>query len=165
MRHDLGNTIDLHASENHRSSSFWWEHLFRRGRTQFYGTASRSHFDRSTWARPREVESSWNVMAHDDAREGKWRGNWRIEWVASTLHTTSEHGVSSITTVDAHTSTASCRLNWRPFFLNGLARFAERRNLVSARVPSHFKRSLIEGYWVSWLQIVIKRLSFCVARY
>jgi hypothetical protein len=26
--------------------------------------------------------------------------------------------------------------------LNGLVRFAERRNLVSARVPSHFKRSL-----------------------
>jgi hypothetical protein len=27
--------------------------------------------------------------------------------------------------------------------LNGLVRSAERRNLVSARVPSHFKRSLI----------------------
>ena len=60
------------------------------------------------------VESSWNVMAHGDARDGKWRGNWRMEWVASTLHTTSEHGVSSITTADAHTSAASSRLNWRP---------------------------------------------------
>jgi len=60
------------------------------------------------------VESSWNVMAHGDAREGKWRGNWRMKWVVSTLHTTSEHGVSSITTVDAHTSAASSRLNWRP---------------------------------------------------
>jgi len=37
-----------------------------------------------------------------------------MEWVNSTLHTTSEHGVSSITTADAHTSTASSRLNWRP---------------------------------------------------
>ena len=37
-------------------------------------------------------------------REGKWRGNWRMEWVASTLHTSSEHGVSSIITADAHTS-------------------------------------------------------------
>ena len=35
-------------------------------------------------------------------------------WVASTLYTTSEHGVSSITTADAHTSAASIRLNWRP---------------------------------------------------
>ena len=43
-------------------------------------------------------------MAHEDAREGKWRENWRMQWVASTLHTTSEHGVSSITTADAHTS-------------------------------------------------------------
>ena len=67
---------------------------------------------------PRErvilLDSRWNVMAHGDAREGKWRGNWRMECVASTLHTTSEHGVSSITTADAHTSAASSRLNWRP---------------------------------------------------
>ena len=60
------------------------------------------------------VESNWNVMAHGDAREGKWKGNWRMELVASTLHTTSEHGVSSITTADAHNSAASSRLNWRP---------------------------------------------------
>ena len=53
-------------------------------------------------------------MAHGDAMEGKWRGNWRTKWVASTLHTTSEHGVSSITTADAHTSAVSSRLNWRP---------------------------------------------------
>jgi hypothetical protein len=53
-------------------------------------------------------------MAHGDAQEGKWRGNWRMEWVASTLHTTSEHGVSSITTANAHTSAASSRLNWCP---------------------------------------------------
>ena len=87
-------------------------------------------------------------MAHGDAREGKWRGNWRMEWVASTFHTTSEHGVSNITTAAAHTSAASSRLNWpqirtdAPADLNGLVHFAERRNLVSARVPSHFKCSL-----------------------
>jgi len=60
------------------------------------------------------VDSSWNVMASGDTQEGKWRGNWRTEWVASTLHTTSEHGVSSITTADTHTSAAISRLNWRP---------------------------------------------------
>jgi len=32
-----------------------------------------------------------------------------------TLHTTSERGVSSITTADAHTSAASSRLKWRRF--------------------------------------------------
>jgi hypothetical protein len=88
------------------------------------------------------VESSWNVMAHGDVREGKWRGNWRMEWVASTLHTNSELGVSNITTADAHTSPASSRLNWRPADLNGLVRFAERRNLVSVCLPSYLKRSL-----------------------
>jgi len=34
-----------------------------------------------------------------------------------------------------------------PADLNGLVRFAERRNLVSARVPSHFKRSLPQNIW------------------
>ena len=82
-----------------------------------------SYGQESPWGQPysvthsREAEPSWNVIAHDDAREEKWRGNWRMEWVASTPHTTSEHGVSStttITTADAHTSAASSRLNWRP---------------------------------------------------
>ena len=62
----------------------------------------------------KETESSRNVMAHGDAREGKWRGNRRVEWVASTLHTTSEHVVSNITTADSHNSAANSRLNWRP---------------------------------------------------
>jgi len=83
-------------------------------------------------------------MPHVDAREGNWRENWRMLSVASTLHTTSEHGVSSITTADALTSAVSSQLNWRPpADLNGLVRFAERRNLVPAGVPSHFKRSLL----------------------
>ena len=96
----------------------------------------------------RGVESSWNVMTHGDAREGKWRGNWRMEWVASILHTTSEHGESNITTADALTSAASSRMNWRPpADLNGLGRFTERRNLVPARVPSHLKRSLLQFFF------------------
>ena len=88
------------------------------------------------------VQGSRLLLKCDGTRwrtEGKWRGNWRMQCVASTLHTTSEHGVSSITTADAYTSAASSRLNWRPpADLNGLVRFAERRNLVSAPVPSYF---------------------------
>ena len=81
-------------------------------------------------------------MAHGDARDGKWRGNWRMEWVASTLHTTSEHGVSSITTADAHTSAASSRLNWRsPADLNGLVRFAESE-IWFLRVYHHISTGL-----------------------
>jgi len=102
-------------------------------------------------------------MAHGDTREWKWRGNWRMEWVASTLHTTSEHGVFSITTTDAHTSAASSRLNWRPAAdLNWLVHFADRRSLVLARVPSHFKsnsyKAFRSGSWfaiygLSWIAL------------
>jgi hypothetical protein len=59
------------------------------------------------------VDSSWNVMAYGDTQEGKWRWNWRMVWVASALHTTSEHGVSIVTTADVHTLVANSRLNWR----------------------------------------------------
>jgi len=37
-----------------------------------------------------------------------------MEWIASTLHATSEIGVYSITRADAHTSATSSRQNWRP---------------------------------------------------
>jgi hypothetical protein len=54
------------------------------------------------------------VTAHGEAREGKLSRNWWMEWVASTLYTTLEHGASRITTANAHISAASSRLNWRP---------------------------------------------------
>ena len=58
-------------------------------------------------------------------------------------HATSERGISSITKADAHTSTASSRLELTPpTDLNGLVRFGERRNLVSARVPSRSARAI-----------------------
>ena len=68
-------------------------------------------------------------MAHGDAREGKLRGNWWMKWVASTLHTTSEHGVSSITAAYEHTLAASSRLNWRPCWFKWTHPF--RRNTKS----------------------------------
>jgi hypothetical protein len=50
-----------------------------------------------------------------------------MEWVASTLHTTSERGVSSITTADAHTSASqqSTELT-SPADLNGLVPFRRK---------------------------------------
>ena len=64
-----------------------------------------------------DVDSSWNVMAHGDAREGKRKGNWRMERVASTLLTTSDMVYPALLPTiraDAHTSAASSRLNWHP---------------------------------------------------
>ena len=83
----------------------------------------------------------WHTVTDGSGSEG---GNWQMQWVASTLHTTSEHALSSISTVDAHTWAASSRLNYRPpADLNGISVWLQRRNVVSARVPSHFKRSLL----------------------
>jgi hypothetical protein len=89
------------------------------------------------------VESSWNVMAHGDAREREWRVNWQMEWVASTLHTTLEHDVSALLPLMRTLRLPVVEWTVAPADLNGLVRFAERRNLGSARVPSHFKRSLL----------------------
>ena len=36
---------------------------------------------------PSVLRSGWNVMAHGDAQGRKWRGKWRMEWVASILFT------------------------------------------------------------------------------
>jgi hypothetical protein len=55
-------------------------------------------------------------MAHD-AREEKWRGNKRMEWVTSKHHMTAEHRLAwAVQTLqaDVHSSPASSRLNWRP---------------------------------------------------
>ena len=98
------------------------------------------------WTFRSVTESSWNVMAHGDEREGKWRGNWRMEWVASTLHTTSEHGVSSIKTADAHTSAASSRLNWRP------CRFKWTRP---------FRRKTKSGFCACAITFQTQSTSFC----
>jgi len=65
-----------------------------------------------------------------------------MEWVSNTLHTTSEHNVSSIITADAHTSVDSSRLNWRPCQFKWTRPFRRKTKSGSARVPSHFKSSL-----------------------
>ena len=53
----------------------------------------------------------WHTVTHGRGSEGE---TGEMECVASTTNTTLEHGVSSITTADAHTSAASSRMNWRP---------------------------------------------------
>ena len=109
------------------------------------------------------IDYSLNVMAHGDAREGKWRGNWRMEWVASTLHTTSKHGVSSITTADAHTSAASSRLNWRPcrFKWTRPFRWKTKSGFCACGVPSHFKHSLPSTNTVNRFVYVTRHCNYC----
>jgi len=111
------------------------------------------------------VDSSWNVMAHGDGREGKWRGNWRTEWVTSTLRAISEHGVSSITTADAHTSAASSQLNWRPRRFKWTRPFRRKTKsgfcacaitfqlAYTYLMQSSFQGSVIQIFWNVWTEI------------
>ena len=95
------------------------------------------------------VECVWNLMSHRDARG--WSEGEQANGVGSQYsHTTSERGVSSI--IIAHRSYLTLMrtprlpvVDWTdaPADLNELIRFGERRNLVSARVPSRFKHSLL----------------------
>jgi len=88
------------------------------------------------------VESSWNVMAHGDAgrgiegETGEWSG-WPV------LFTLPRNIVYPALLPLMRTPRLPV-VDWTdaPADLNGLVRFAERRNLVSARVPSYFKRIL-----------------------
>jgi len=81
-------------------------------------------------------------MAHGDARKGKWRGNWRMEWVASTL--TLPRNVVYPALLPLMRTPRLPAFDWTdaPANVNGLVRFGERGNLVPARVPSRFKRTL-----------------------
>jgi hypothetical protein len=85
------------------------------------------------------VETWWHTVTHG---RGKWRENWQMEWVASTIHTTSEHGVSSITTADAHSSPASSRLNWRPRRFKCTRPFCRKTKSGFVRVCHHISTGL-----------------------
>ena len=89
------------------------------------------------------VELVRNLVAHGDAREGKWRGNWRMEWVASTL--TPPPKVVYPALLKLMRTPRLPAVDWTdaPTDLNGLVRLGERRNLVSARVPSRSARAIL----------------------
>jgi len=86
-----------------------------------------------------DVECVWNLMAHGDAREGKWRGNWRMEWVASTLTLPWNAVYPASLTLMRKPRLPVVDWTDTPANLKGLVRFSERQNLVSARLPSRFK--------------------------
>ena len=95
--------------------------------------------------RSSQLECVWNLMTHGSAREGKWRGNWRMECVAITL--TLPRNVVCPALLTLMRTPRLPAVDWAdaPADLNGLVRFGERRTLVSARVLSRFKRTLLRG--------------------
>ena len=91
---------------------------------------------------PSYLKRSLHIMSVFAALEGKWRGNQRMEWVTSTNHTTSEHGVSSITTANAHISVASSRLNWRPRWFKWKRPFRAKDEICFLRVCHHISNAV-----------------------
>ena len=87
-----------------------------------------------------------HLVTHGDAREGKWRGNWRMEWVASTL--TPPPNVVYPTLLKLMRKPRLPAVDWTdaPTDLNGLVCFGERRNLVSARVSSRSARAIPRSF-------------------
>ena len=84
-----------------------------------------------------------NVVAHGDAREGKWKGNWQMECVASTL--TRPRNVVYPALLTLMRTPRLPAVDWTdyPADLNGLVRLGGIRNVVSARVPSCSARALL----------------------
>jgi len=87
-------------------------------------------------------------MAHGNAREGKWRGNWRMECLATPFPLPRNMVYSALLPLMRTPRLPVVDWTDAPADLNGLVRFAERRNLVSVYVPSHFKRSLLSMHLV-----------------
>ena len=91
------------------------------------------------------VELVRNLVAHGDARK-KWRGNWRMECVASSL--TPPPNVVYPALLKLMRKPRLPAVDWTdpPTDLNGLVRFGERRNLFSARVASCSARAIVQSY-------------------
>ena len=89
----------------------------------------------------------------------RWRTGGEVKGklangVASTLHTTSEHGVSSITTADAHISAANSRLNWSPCRFKWTRPFRRKTKSGFCACAITFQTQSIKG-----LLLGVKRVS------
>ena len=91
------------------------------------------------------VELVRKLVAHGDTREGKWRGNWRMEWVASTLTPAPNMVYPALFKLMRTPQLPAVDWTDAPTDLNGLVRFGERRNLVSARMPSRSARAILKS--------------------
>ena len=80
-------------------------------------------------------------MAHRDAREGNWMGNWKMVLVASTLHTTSENDVSSIRLQ------LKCDGTW--WHTRGEVK-GKLANGLGSQYPSHYLGTWCIHHYYSW---------------
>ena len=97
------------------------------------------------------VETWWHTVTHGRGSEGE-TGEWSGYPVPFTL----PRDMVYPALLPLIRTRRLPVVNWTdaPAGLNGLVRFAERRNLVSACVPSHFKCSLL-NLWSSCTMYVV----------
>ena len=105
------------------------------------------------------VEFVRNLVEHGDAREGKWRGNWRMEWVDSTLMPPPNMVYAALLKLMCAPRLPAVEWTDAPTDLNGLVRFGERRNMFSARVSRGSARAIVldEMWWPHCLFSVTRR--------
>jgi len=84
-------------------------------------------------------ETWWHTVTHGRGSEGE-TDEWK--WVASTLTLPQNVVYPALLTLTRTPQLPAVDWTDSHADLNGLVRFGERRNLVSARVPSSFKRAL-----------------------
>ena len=91
-------------------------------------------------------EDSWKEVVQLKCDSTRWRGSGGEtgEWNGQPVLFTLPRNMVYPASLPLMSTPRLTVVNWTdaPAHLNGLVRFAERRNLVSAHVPSHFKRSL-----------------------
>ena len=136
----------------------FWNNLLPFSRKVAYNTLYRQNVQLLN-DKVQVVHYSWNVMAHFDARDGKRRGNWRMEWVASTLHTTSEHGVCSITIADAHTSAARSRRNWRPRRFKWTRPFRRKTQSIFCACAITFKLASTKQHTITVFRLLVRNIE------
>jgi len=91
----------------------------------------------------------WHTVTQGRRSEGEtreWNG-WQVS--VTWLHNTGLHEQYKPCRLMCTVGLPAVDWTDSPANLNGLVRLAERRNVVSAHVPSHFKRSLTLLKWCS----------------
>ena len=89
-------------------------------------------------------------MAHGDAREGKWRGKIRMEWVASSLPLYVGTRSIQLLSADPHSSAASSRLKWHPRRFKWTRPFRWKTKSGFCACAITFRTCYNAGYTMFW---------------
>jgi hypothetical protein len=138
--------IPPNTSQKHRSNQ---SALCRRGR--IYTKKSREQLWLGTKCKHCALRSAFDFCRRVQLKcDGTlWRTGGEVKGKLANgvgsqySHTSSEHGDPALLTMMRTPRLPAVDWTDAPADLNGLVRFGKRRNLVSARVPSRFKRSLL----------------------